>query len=265
MTDFITVNNLSERSNGGKKNTVVKIAAAVFWIAVWQIVSMAVGYSILLPSPFEVVQKLIEILPRSEFVSDVAFSFVRIIGGFFCAAFAGTVFAVLSYNFVTVKILLMPLVSLVKTVPVASFVVIALIWLPSRNLSFLISFLMVLPIMYSNILSGLYAVDEKMLEMSRLFGFRKINVFLYIYLPPLFRYFRAACASGLGLCWKAGVAAELIGIPHGSLGENLYYAKVYFQTSELLAWTAIIVLASVLFEKLFVALLDAAYRAFERA
>ena len=165
MTDFITVNNLSERSNGGKKNTVVKIAAAVFWIAVWQIVSMAVGYSILLPSPFEVVQKLIEILPRSEFVSDVAFSFVRIIGGFFCAAFAGTVFAVLSYNFGTVKILLMPLVSLVKTVPVASFVVIALIWLPSRNLSFLISSLMVLPIMYSNILSGIYAVDDKCVSL----------------------------------------------------------------------------------------------------
>ena len=49
----------------------------------------------------------------------------------------------------------------------------------------------------------------------------------------------------------------MIGLPSGTIGERLYTAKVYFQTPDLFAWTAVIVAVSVLFEKLFLALVDA--------
>ena len=81
-----------------------------------------------------------------------------------------------------------------------------------------------------------------------------------IYLPAVLPYFRSAVSLGLGLCWKSGAAAEVIGLPAGSIGEALYTAKVYFQTGDLFAWTAVIVTVSVIFERLFLRLVDAAVR-----
>ena len=39
-------------------------------------------------------------------------------------------------------------------------------------------------------------------------------------------------------------AAEVIALSSGSIGEKLYNAKIYFQTADLFAWTAAIVLIS---------------------
>ena len=59
-----------------------------------------------------------------------------------------------------------------------------------------------------------------------------------------------ACRLACGLCWKSGVAAEVIGLPSGSIGERLYDAKIYLNTGEVLAWTLVIVLISLACEKL---------------
>lgn len=86
----------------------------------------------------------------------------------------------------------------------------------------------------------------------------------YIYVSQVLLFFRTGCSIGLGLCWKAGVAAEVIGIPDGSIGEKLYNAKVYLNTPDLFAWTVVIVLISLLFEKLFLAMVDGAVIRLER-
>lgn len=87
---------------------------------------------------------------------------------------------------------------------------------------------------------------------------------LYIYLPQLQPFLLSACSVALGMSWKAGIAAEVIGIPSGSIGEQLYEAKVYLSTADLLSWTVVIVLVSVLFEKLFITLLKRAFAGLER-
>ena len=63
-------------------------------------------------------------------------------------------------------------------------------------------------------------------------------------------------STALGLCWKAGTAAEVIALSGGSIGEKLYHAKIYFETADLFAWTAAIVLISALFERLFLYFVD---------
>ena len=73
----------------------------------------------------------------------------------------------------------------------------------------------------------------------------------YLYFGGLFAYFRSACAIAIGMCFKAGIAAEIIGIPKGSIGEKLYNAKIYLETPDLFAWTFVIIAVSVLFEKIF--------------
>ena len=138
-----------------------------------------------------------------------------------------------------------------KATPVASFIILCLIWIPSRNLSVFISFLMVFPVVYTNILEGIRQTDKQLLEMADSFGAGVGKKLQFIYLSQVMPYAVTACKLGLGLCWKAGIAAEVIGIPAGSIGEKLYKAKVYLETPDLFAWTIVIIAVSVGFEKIF--------------
>ena len=240
------------------------ILAAAFWIVLWQIAAMALNQKILLVSPLMVVQKLFELLPTGEFWSAVCFSFLRITLGFLLAALCGTVLAALAARFSVVRALAAPVIRGIKSIPVASFLILVLLWVPSRNLSVVISFLMVLPIVYSNVLTGAESMDRKLTEMAEVFQVSLPRRLRYLYLPQILPFFRSACASGLGLCWKAGIAAEVIGLPDGSIGERLYEAKIYLETPDLFAWTVVIVLISLLFERLFLYLLERGMSRLER-
>ena len=140
-----------------------------------------------------------------------------------------------------------------KAVPVASFVIILLIWAGNRMLSLYISALVALPLLYLNTLSGLKATDPKLLEMATVFHMPTLRRLRFIYLPALFPYLYSAFQTALGMAWKSGVAAEVIGQPLGSMGNGLYNAKIYLETGELLSWTIAIILISYLFERLFLA------------
>ena len=102
------------------------------------------------------------------------------------------------------------------------------------------------------------------MEMAQVFRLSPARRVRYLYLPQVMPYFRSGCTVALGLCWKAGIAAEVIGIPKGSIGEHLQQAKVYLDIPDLFAWTLVIVLASLAFEKLVLAALNAAARRLER-
>lgn len=167
-------------------------------------------------------------------------------------------------HFRWVETLLWPFFVTIKTVPVASFVVICLIWLSAENLSVFISFLIVLPVVYGNVLEGLKSEDKLMLEVGTVFKMPPLRKVLYIHLPQLKPFLMSACATALGMAWKAGVAAEIIGTPDGSIGKQLFYSKIYLDTDDLLCWTVIIVIISVLFEKLFMIGLRALYGRLER-
>ena len=152
--------------------------------------------------------------------------------------------------------LLAPPVAAVKATPVASFIILALVWLDARSLPLFISALMVFPPVYLNVLEGLRRTDGKLLELARVYRIPLRRRVWGIYLPQVLPYFRSAASLALGLCWKAGTAAEVIGLPAGTLGERLYTAKVYFQTPDLFAWTAVILILAAGFERLFLAAVD---------
>lgn len=234
----------------------IRLWAVIFWLFVWQAVSMGIGQEILLVSPVRVLKRLGELAVTGDFWNSIGFSLVRIAGGFLLAAAASLLFAGLSAGFSKVRELLAPAVLTVKAIPVASFIILVLIWVPSRNLSVVISFLMVFPVMYTNLLKGIESTDPELLEMAEIFQISLPRRIRYIYISQVLPFFRAGCSVALGLCWKAGIAAEVIGIPDQSIGEMLYNAKVYLNTPDLFAWTVVIVLISLLFEKLFLAGID---------
>lgn len=240
---------MKKLSNQSKRNMLWRVAAVLCWILVWQAAAMALHQPLLLPTPLRVLQRLFGMLGEAVFYRSLGFTFLRIAGGFALGAALGTVLAVLASRSRAAEYLLHPLMATVKSVPVASFIILALIWLSARKLNVFISFLMVLPIVYQNLLQGLKATDRQLLEMAKVYRVPWVRRLLYIHLPCVKPYIVSALSLALGMSWKSGVAAEVIGIPMGSVGEQLYQAKVYLDAGGLFAWTLVIVCISVAFEK----------------
>lgn len=240
----------------------LRLWAVLFWLLVWQIAAMAMAAAyrhggLLLASPLTALGRLLELAATGAFWAAVGRSAASILGGFLLACLLGTVCAALAARFRRVRELLGPLVAVVKAVPVVSFIILALFWLDTAALPLFISALMVFPPVYLNVLEGIGRADGQLLEMAKVFRVPWRRQAAGIYLPAVLPSFRSAVSLSLGLCWKAGAAAEVIGLPAGTIGERLYTAKVYFETGDLFAWTAVIVAVSVGFEKLFLRVVDA--------
>lgn len=233
------------------KKQIPFLLAILFWLAIWEIASRMVAQELLLVSPATVLKTLFILVQEAGFWFTVWFSFQRIVGGFLLAILAGILLAIASGSSGLVRALLFPFINVIKTIPVASFIILILIWSGSRNLSTMISFLMVLPIIYTNVLEGILQTDRKLLQMAKIFRISLPNKMRAIYIPEVMPYFVSASRIGLGLCWKSGVAAEVIGLPSGSIGERLYQAKIFLSSGELFSWTIVIVLISYTFERLF--------------
>lgn len=255
---------MKANKNKSKKTFLAKTAAVLLALAVWQAVAMLIDSELILVTPIEVIKRLFMVWREPGFFASIAFTSSKIILGFLAAFFIGIGLGALAGRFRVTEILLWPWMLTVKSVPIASFVLIILLFVSSADISVFISFLIVLPIIYTNVLSAIKSTDSKLLEAAKLFGTPAKYRLLYIRLPQIKPYLISASSVGCGLAFKAGVAAELIGIPTGSIGEALYNAKIYLNSADLFAWTVIIILMSVLFEKLFIFLLRLVFAGTEK-
>ncbi|MGL5257593.1 MAG: ABC transporter permease [Proteocatella sp.] len=233
-----------------------KLSAVLFWVSLWQLMHIYIGKSILLPSPSNVFSRIFTMIFEANFWSAVSGSIGRITVGFILACLFGVLISAFSYRFKIIKLLVEPFIMTIKAVPVASFVILALVWIKSSNLSTFISFIMVLPIIYTNVTKGLENMDQDILEMTELFKIGSLKKIIYIYIPMIMPFFLSGVSIGIGFCWKSGIAAEVIGLPKNSIGENLYNAKIFLDTTELFAWTFTIIIISVIYEKIIVYLIE---------
>ncbi|MBR4656481.1 MAG: ABC transporter permease subunit [Oscillospiraceae bacterium] len=231
------------------------LLVALFWLGVWQALSMLAAKPVLFASPLDTVKALLRLLPTKDFWAAAATSLGRISLGFFLGLLIGLALGIAAFRFSLVRTLLSPLLTLVKTVPVASFIILILVWFGSGPLAVIVALLIVLPQIYTSTLAGLGSADRELLEMAKLFRVSPGRTAWRIYRPALSPYLLGTCASALGMSWKAGIAAEVIGTPLHSIGEQMYLSKIYMDTAELFAWTATVILLSVGFEKLVLALL----------
>lgn len=240
------------------------IISTAFWLVLWQILSIVLSQKILLCSPVDAALKLAELVLLEEFWRTVAVSLLRIIFGFCAAILAGILLGAAASRFSLLKTLLAPAVFTLKSAPVASFIILLLIWLSSDTLSTVISFMMAFPIIYEGVLAGIAEVDRQLIEMADVFRLPLLRRIRYIYVSQIMPYFKTACESSLGLCFKAGIAAEVIAMPKDSIGEQLYQAKIYLDTPELFAWTVVIILLSAALTLLLSPLLAKIVRNLER-
>lgn len=219
-----------------------------FWLVVWQVVSMLDSSGILLCGPLDALLALCRLSSTQTFWSSIWFSTLRIVAGVLLGYIIAGVLAAASWHTSTVRILLQPALLAIKSTPVACVVVILLIWTGAANVSVITVLLLVVPAIYFALCAGLDNMDAGQRDLFEIFGARGRRRFFALIWPAVLPYLEAASSTVLGMSWKAGIAAELIGVPAGSLGERIYQAKLLLETPDLFAWTFCVICLSWLFE-----------------
>ena len=227
------------------------LAALLFWIAIWYFAARRTGLELILPSPQKVFLRLWELLGTKGFYKTLGASFLRIGKGYLLGTAAGAVLALIAWKLRPVKVLLEPVMTVVRATPVASFIIVVFLWMPRESVPSFIAALLVLPLVWQNTLLGLEKLDPALGEMAMVFRIKGRKRFFRVELPQVLPAFAAAAQTGLGLAWKAGVAAEVIVLAKNSIGEMISSAKSSLETVDLYAWTVAIILLSLLMETLF--------------
>lgn len=244
-----------EPKKENKFGSMKQILIIVFWLIIWELADRMVDNHIILVGPIHIIQALVTQIQQSDFWMICGASFLRIAVGFLLSFVGGFLLAVLCYRFKLLRDFLEPVMSLLKTVPMVSFVIMLLIWVGNQALTVYLSFLIVLPLIYTNTLAGFLNVDQEMLEMAETFRLNRRKKFLYIYRPSFMPFLISGCKVALGMSWKSGIMAEVLATPKPSIGREMYAAKSYLQTANLFAWTVVVIVLSMLFEKAFLFLL----------
>lgn len=233
-----------------------RFLVGIIWIGIWAAAAAAVGLPLLLPGPVDTLRAFLRLAAGADFWRSTGMTMLRVAVGYCCAVTAGVALAALCHRFSALETLLSPVRSVIRATPVSSFIILVLLWISRSRVPAFISFLMVLPIVWTGVQEALGAVDKNLMEMTEMYRFTRTKKIQYLYIPSVRPALTAACVTGLGFAWKSGIAAEVIALPALSVGKNLYDTKIYLESADLFAWTLTVILLSMGLE----AILKAAVR-----
>ncbi len=232
------------------------LPALFFWTVVWYLAAVAMDNPLLLPSPIQVLRCLGKLMLTAGFWQTVAVSIGRILLGIVCAVALGCMLAVVTSSFRLPEVLIAPAMTAMQATPVASFTILVLIWIDRDFVPVLICGMMVLPVVWNSVSTGIRVTDPQLLEMARVYRLSRLQTLRRIWIPSVMPFFRTACSSSIGLGWKAGIAAEVLTVPKHSIGRMIADSKLYLMTEELFASTLVVIVLSLLLQKLMLRLLN---------
>ena len=227
-----------------------RLLPAAFWLAVWWLASLAVGKSLLIPSPPEVLRTLGALVVTGAFWRYTGLSLLRITLGLGLGILAGVLTALLTHRFSLLRALLAPAIRVVRATPVASFIILVLLWVANGRVPVVISALVVLPVIWESTAAGLRSVDRDLLEFARAYRLTRWDTWRRIVIPSMQPQLAAAVCTAIGLAWKSGVAAEVLCLPKAAVGTQVYFSKLYLDTPALFAWTLVVVALSLTVERI---------------
>ena len=223
---------------------------AVFWLVLWEVLALIVGNTLLLPGPMDTVRALAALLVDGTFYMDALATIGRCLAAMVLALIAGTLLSICAYKWHWVRDILSLPVSLFKTIPIMAVAIYMILLMSAGSVPVLVCWIMCFPIVYTNLLAGLDSMDVKLLEMAKIYKIEGSKLVRWVYMPSLYPHFRSAMSLVAGMSWKAIVTAEVLSIPQLSLGYELMNAKYYLTTDRLFAYVVVLILISVVFERL---------------
>ena len=232
------------------------LPALLFWTVVWYLAAKAMDNPLLLPGPVQVLLCLTELMQTAAFWQTVAISIGRILLGVISAVLLGCVLAVVTTSSRLLEVLIEPAMTAMQATPVASFTILVLIWIDRDYVPVLICGMMVLPVVWNSVSTGIRVTDPQLLEMAKVYRLSQFHTLRRIWVPSVMPFFRATCLNSIGLGWKAGIAAEVLTVPRHSIGRMIADSKLYLMTEELFASTLVVIVLSLLLQRIMLPLLN---------
>lgn len=226
------------------------LPALLFWTGMWYLAARMTDNPLLLPGPVQVLRCLGGLMLTKIFWQTVAVSIGRILLGVTLAVGIGCVLAVATTSSRLLEKLIAPALTAMQATPVASFTILVLIWVDRNYVPVLICGMMVLPVVWNSVSTGIRMTDRQLLEMAKVYRLSQLQTLRRIWMPSVMPFFRTACSSALGLGWKAGIAAEVLTVPKYSIGRMIADSKLYVLTEELFASTLVVIVLSLLLQRL---------------
>ena len=237
------------------KSFALAAVSVLIWLVIWEVAALAVGRELLLPTPVRTFTRLIELAGTAAFWKSAGLSLLRIVVGYLAGVLLGVISGSLSGLSRISGALFSPLLSIIRATPVASFIILALVWISSGRVPSFTAMLIVWPIVSNNVKTGVECVPTELKEVGVMYRFSRTKRIRLIWLPSVMPYFLSGASTALGLAWKSGIAAEVLCTPKLSIGKLIYESKIYLETADLFAWTAVVIILSVILEKLLSALI----------
>ncbi len=230
------------------KGAVKLLLPLLFWGGLLWVIALLLDAPLLLPTVPAIGRALLTLMGTGSFWLAILASLGRVLGGLLIGVLLGTLMGALIHLYSPAALLIRPLLTVVRSTPVASFVMLVWSFTGSKALPFVIAALMVLPIVADELSTGLAKADPMLAEVTELYRFSPRRRLLVFRLPAALPYFFGALITSVGFAWKAGIAAEILAYTAGSLGRGIYTAKLYLETAELWAWTLTVVILSLILE-----------------
>lgn len=228
---------------------VLKTILSIFSIlAIWELIAFIVNDNYFMPDVIDTFNSLLTIIASGDFFKVLFTAFYRVISGLLLGIILGVFLATLCYKFDIFNTLLAPVISIMKATPVACIIVLLWIRLNYTEIAVFVVVLMVLPIVWQNVFDGYKSIDPSLVEVTRIFELTPLQKLKALILPSMLSYLLPAIITSVGLAWKAEIAAEIM--TNSNIGKLIYdFKTVSYDTASIFAWTVIIVLFSIVFEK----------------
>lgn len=230
------------------KSAAASTLIVVLWIGVWHLAALLLNNGLFLPSPKDTASALLELMSTAKFYKVVSFTFLRVLSGLLMGVVLGILLAIFCHRFYIVKRIFSPIISVIRSTPVASFIVLLWIMLDGSTLAIVVAFLMVMPIVWQNTLDGFASIPKELVEVAQVYELSLKRKYEVLILPVLSRYIFPAVITSVGLAWKSEIAAEIIAYTKDSIGMHINDAKSFLLTPTVFAWTFIVIVMSLLLE-----------------
>lgn len=224
------------------------LISSIAILMLWWLGAMYLDNDIILPMPMDVLLKMQAQMASPDFYTIVFTTLIRSMQGLCIAFFIAMIGALCSYYSKILQALLAPIILLAKSIPNISYIIIILIWFSRETSATIITFLILFPMFYENFLQGAKAKDEKLHAVLHIYPISHIDQILHIDLPMMKPFIRASLSSGIGLAFKVGVMAEILGQVDQGIGRELQYCRIDLDMAGIFAWTLWIILLLMLLQ-----------------
>lgn len=222
----------------------------------WQLLSWQMAQPQLIPSFPDLIRALFRLVYLPGFLVSIGTTCLRAYVGLLLSLAAASITAFLLNRSEGIRFLFMPWLSLLRSVPVISFILLALIFLNPEMIPLLIAFLTMYPLLTENLLKGLMNRRDSWKILARQFHLNAWNRLFQINYPQLKPYLFSGLASAVGFGWRAIIMGEVLSQCVDGIGKRMKEAQVFIDVPELIAWTLVAIVLSWLTDKLISRLSD---------